>query len=294
MSPLTSGSSDDFKILSSKLTGILVGSLVNGEEGAQTGMNIASSAEINNRQLHQDEEEFIYNMIDDFKSKVTYKTASGKFDVNYTDEQAFKLLTTSAKYMIDQETQETYDDNSRYIGKNSFSQSKLNSAIEYLQTSSQGLTFIDTYKESMSPQSFFTSTKEQHEDSSWTPSSQIALSDQLIGPFIPVTRVGQVLGSTTKEISPVIIQSGKKSIDTINKIDNNIGSWISIKKDGIPLPTGVKKWTTDNIGYGDINDGINSSLPPATFWGTTYSIYDNWNIIKERVNQIFLDDQDNK
>ena len=59
LSPLSSNLNKDEQILTSQLTGILTGALINSEAGAKQGYNLTTSAEFNNRQLHQKEIEFI-------------------------------------------------------------------------------------------------------------------------------------------------------------------------------------------------------------------------------------------
>ncbi|RXJ69110.1 hypothetical protein CRV08_03615 [Halarcobacter ebronensis] len=126
-------------------------------------------------------------------------------DSEYTDKQALALLTTAAKYMLDEDSQNNYDENIHDIGVNQFTKKELNNAIEYLKTNSQGQYFIDTYKESMKAQPYFTATKEQKEDNDWTPDFTVDLYNQGVGPIFLPTRVGTVIGNGVKEVSPIII-----------------------------------------------------------------------------------------
>ncbi len=59
ISPLTSDQSKTIQLAISQLSGTLVGAALNGDKGATTGYHIATSAELNNRQLHEDEIKFI-------------------------------------------------------------------------------------------------------------------------------------------------------------------------------------------------------------------------------------------
>lgn len=206
--------SDDGQLLTSQLTGILVGGLVDGEDGAKTGYNTATSAELYNRRLHKKEVEFIYEAIEDFKMKNKGKTLTGR-EIEYSDKKALRLLTIAGKYMVDKSSKDNYDAKSRFVDSNEFSKEEINKTIEYLKTESKGLNFIDTYKESMKPQEYFTSTKEQYEDSNHRPDRILGLDNQGIGPIIPIARVGQTLGNTTKEISPVIIQKTSQAYDDV-------------------------------------------------------------------------------
>lgn len=70
LSPLSNNLGDKEQLLSSQLTGILVGSLVNGEDGANIGFNLATSAELNNRQLHKKEIEWLKNNANEFAKKI--------------------------------------------------------------------------------------------------------------------------------------------------------------------------------------------------------------------------------
>ena len=143
----------------------------------------------------------------------------------------------------------------------------LNESYNYLISSSKGLYFTDVYKEDMTTQPYFTSTDEQYKNSNWKPDSSIRLEDASLT-FVPTVKVGQILTTTTKEISPIIIQK-------VNTVDNFVGSYISIKKDNLPLPNSIKKWTTDNITYDDFNDFYNPSMPASTaVGGSSAIIYD--------------------
>ena len=66
LSPLSSNLNKDEQILTSQLTGILIGALINSEAGAKQGYNLTTSAELNNRQLHQKEIEFIKEKAQEF------------------------------------------------------------------------------------------------------------------------------------------------------------------------------------------------------------------------------------
>ncbi|ABS51217.1 two-partner secretion domain-containing protein [Campylobacter hominis] len=53
LTPLSSNLNKDEQILTSQLTGILTGALINSEAGAKQGYNLTTSAEMYNRQLHK-------------------------------------------------------------------------------------------------------------------------------------------------------------------------------------------------------------------------------------------------
>ena len=66
LSPLSSNLNKDEQILTSQLTGILTGAIINSEAGAKQGYNLTTSAEMYNRQLHEDEIEFIKEKAQEF------------------------------------------------------------------------------------------------------------------------------------------------------------------------------------------------------------------------------------
>ena len=66
LSPLSSNLNKNEQILTSQLTGILTGALINSEAGAKQGYNLTTSAELNNRQLHKKEIEFIKEKAQEF------------------------------------------------------------------------------------------------------------------------------------------------------------------------------------------------------------------------------------
>ena len=104
LSPLSKNLNKDEQILTSQLIGILSGAIINSEAGAKQGYNLTTSAELNNRQLHKDEENFINNHTDEFKEY--YKAQTGK---SLTEDEARKLLDFSGRYMIDYEKNGWYN-----------------------------------------------------------------------------------------------------------------------------------------------------------------------------------------
>lgn len=61
-------------------------------------------------------------------------------------------------------------------------------AVSFLINKSQGLKFLDTYKEEFTPTNYFSATKEQFYDNSYNPNEQIGLSDMSLV-FIPLARL---------------------------------------------------------------------------------------------------------
>lgn len=78
LTPLSSNLNKDEQILTSQLTGILTGALINSDNGAKQGYNLTTSAEMYNRQLHKNEIEFINNTIKKLKSIIKDKKLSSK------------------------------------------------------------------------------------------------------------------------------------------------------------------------------------------------------------------------
>lgn len=260
-SPLLEGMNNSTQQIISGVIGGLTAGLVGGESQISTGQTIAQSGTEYNRQLHQDEIKFIKGTISKFKSINKDKTLIGR-EIDYSDSKAQRLLMTAAKYMVDETSQNQFNDNTKYVNQNEFSKAELQTAINYLKSSSNGLAFVDTYKESMLGQKFFTSTPEQFKDSSWTPDNITGLGDQGIGPFVPVGRVGQTLGTGIKEISPSVFKSGKILVGKTGQVYDDIGRKVYIKQQEIPV---VKHFGAD-----EINDIFNESMPATTKIGQLY------------------------
>ena len=93
------------RLLASQLIGIIAGGIANGDEGANTGYKITTSADTYNRQLHQREIDFINNKnnIESFKSKL--QTTTNKI---YSDDEAKSILAKAAVSLTDKSFNETY------------------------------------------------------------------------------------------------------------------------------------------------------------------------------------------
>ncbi|MGF7493774.1 hemagglutinin repeat-containing protein [Campylobacter concisus] len=93
------------RLLASQLIGIIAGGIANGDEGANTGYKITTSADTYNRQLHQREIDFINNKsnIVSFKSKL--QTTTNKI---YSDDEAKSILAKAAVSLTDKSFNETY------------------------------------------------------------------------------------------------------------------------------------------------------------------------------------------
>uniref|UniRef100_UPI000AB9B815 DUF637 domain-containing protein n=1 Tax=Aliarcobacter cryaerophilus TaxID=28198 RepID=UPI000AB9B815 len=252
LSPLTANSSDEAKLLASQLTGIFVGGLAGGEEGANNGYIISTSGELYNRQLHQKEVEFLKDNIENFKEYI-----KGKY--NPVQEAIIsanieELLFQGADYWIDENMRNSIDNNTK---STPFPKEQLLKDINsFLLAQSEGLYFTDVYKEGMNSQPYFTSTQEQYKDSNWNPNSTIGLEDNSFV-FIPTGKVGQTIGNVGKEVSPIIIKGTGQLYD-------DIGRNIYIKQQQIPI--------VRHFGPDEINDILNPSMPATSKIGQMYGI----------------------
>ncbi|MFY9084942.1 filamentous hemagglutinin N-terminal domain-containing protein [Aliarcobacter cryaerophilus] len=192
LSPLTANSSDEAKLLASQLTGILVGGLAGGEEGANNGYIISTSGELYNRQLHQDEIKKIYSQVDDFSSKT-----------GLSKEKSLELLTLAGNMLVDENTYNEYTNSTKYIGVD-FLPKDVENAMSYLLENSQGKTFLDM--PTQQTQEYFTSQDYMYKNSDWNPNTKefyyvpnmINKSDKDM--FLNVIR-----GKTDEEISKLFI-----------------------------------------------------------------------------------------
>jgi len=222
--------------------------------------------------------------IDDFSNK----TGMNK-------EESLKLLTRAAKYYNDKDTQmNTPALNEEQIEagyiSTTYTKAQIDEAYNYLISSSKGLYFTDVYKEDMISQQFFTSTDEQYKNSNWKPDSTKGLEDNSLT-FVPTVKVGQTLGTATKEVSPIIIQkSGQVYDDGTLEMIQGVNSVIpNITNKYILDPTNSLKI----IGFGEVvNDIFNESSPiPSTVKGTVGSLLNNISnedekSIQEKVNYL--------
>jgi hypothetical protein len=282
LSPLTVNSEEKTQLLASQLTGILVGGIVGGEEGANNGYIISTSGEMYNRQLHQDEIKKINAQVDDFSNKT-----------GLSKEESLKLLTIAAKYYNDKDTQmntpalNEEQIEAGYISTTKYTKAQIDEAYNYLISSSRGLYFTDVYKEEMTSQQLFTSTDEQYKNSNWKPDNTKGLEDSSLT-FVPTVKVGQTVGNATKDVSPVIIKKTGQVYDdvtfgTINQF-NNVAPNLTSKYLGNPV-----KITENGLDYiGSILPGI----PENNKWGsrgflTGYAIekYIQYKINQEEVNK---------
>ena len=176
------------RLLASQLIGIIAGGIANGDKGANTGYKITTSADTYNRQLHQREIDFINSMADDYAAKN-----------NISKEQAVKILYTAASVLVDKgsyndftskEKFEVRDENDEISVINynekfyKFNQGDINNAKAYLLVNSKEKSFRDIYKEEFTKQDYFTATKEQYNNSGYTPDKSVGLEDGSLS-FLP-------------------------------------------------------------------------------------------------------------
>ena len=91
-------------------------------------------------------------------------------------------------------------------------------AVSFLINKSQGLKFLDTYKEEFTPTNYFSATKEQFYDNSYNPNEAQGLGDMSSWLF-PMGKIG---GSVVKETggmiyegSKVILQKGSNKVSSL-------------------------------------------------------------------------------
>ncbi|ASM35178.1 putative filamentous haemagglutinin, intein-containing protein [Campylobacter sputorum subsp. bubulus] len=169
-------------LLSSNL--LLTEAIIDEDKGANKGYNLATSSEVYNRQLHKDEEEFLNKHSKEFKSY--YETQTGK---TLTDSEAKSLLFLSGRYIVDAKENGTFNI-LNFFGKTDFSKDELNTGINFIYQKSQGLKFIDHYKENFTPTNFFSVTDEQFYNHSYNPNTPQGLSDMSFM-FIPMGKTGK-------------------------------------------------------------------------------------------------------
>ncbi len=172
-----------------------------------------------------------------------------------------------------------------------YTQEQMTQAFEFLQGNSKGKGFVVDLKTNR--QQLFASTQQQFDSDDYPKNQQDSLEHDFV--FLPM--VGKTLqtgGSFIKTISPSIFNGGKRVIQNLNKIDDDVGRYIQYQKDKLPLSNNIKRWTTDRINYDSIGD-ISPALPPVTFSGTIYNIWDNREIIQDRIQKlIYSDDKNNE
>lgn len=138
------------RLLSSQLTGILIGSLLNDTNGANLGYNLATSAELNNRQFHQKEMEFINNQ--DNINKFKQILQENNQDIKYSDEEVISILAKGGISLNDKSFNEAYNKNLSNDEIN-----KINLAREFIKQSS-------FYNTNLGQTNAFNPTLEQYND----------------------------------------------------------------------------------------------------------------------------------
>lgn len=182
-----------------------------------------------------------------------------------SQDEAKDLLTTASKYYNDKNAQQNTpalsDEQIKagLLSTTKYTKDELDKAYNYLLNNSKGEYFIDVNGENMTPQKMFTSTKEQYNDSSYNPNSSVGLEDSSLI-FLPSAKVGQTLGTATKEVSPIIIQKSGQVYDsvtlgTINQL-NNVAPNLTSR---YILDTGNSLKIIGGIGI--INDVFNPAEP---------------------------------
>ncbi|QOG12847.1 filamentous hemagglutinin N-terminal domain-containing protein [Arcobacter sp. FWKO B] len=277
LSPLTVNSSQQTQLLTSQLTGILVGGLSGGDSGASVGYNIATSAEIYNRQLHKDEIQFIRDNAKRYAEKY-----------NLTEREAIKELYNTAMYINDKESQRNISimtEEQKVLGLiavNGMDEINFIRAVEFLFSESAGKMIVDTYKEQMSPQPMFTSTLSQFINNGYTMDSTIGLVDSS-ATFVPTVKVGQTFYNTGKVVTPYVVRQTGQVYDDVtlgiisqgNKVAPNLtNKYILDPYNSLKIIGGIEV----------INDIFNESNPiPSTVKGAIGSLIKN---IDDKIKEV--------
>lgn len=216
--PLSKDLNKNEQLLTSQIIGILSGSIINSNDGANLGFNLASSSEIYNRQLHKDEIEWLEKSSNEFKSY--YETQTNR---SITDEEARDLLHTAGKYIVD------VNDNAKFnilnfFDKADFSKDEINTATNFIFKNSAKMKFTDLYKEEFTPTDFFSATDEQFYNNSYNPNSPQGLNDVNLV-FIPSAKVGGsgvgVFGKGSKGVLEKPLGSVSKRDELLNSVQND-------------------------------------------------------------------------
>jgi len=235
--------------------------------------------------LSQKEIDFIYNNIDKLKeelaNKYTTYTLQGK-TVQLNTEQ---ILLQSAKYLVDEEYSNSKQNSSIIANKE-----VLEEVGEILKDMSKNEYMQDVYL-GLETQALFTVTPEQYKNPDYDTDNSKGLIDTSVETLSTIIPAAGTVVKAGVEVAPSVFNGGKRVIQKLDDIDNSIGSWVSIKKDNLPLPSSVKKWTTDNVKYDDFNDFYNPSMPASTtVGGSSAIIYDK---AKEIINNLFNNEEKN-
>ena len=243
----------------------------NGNEGANTGYKITTSADTYNRQLHQREIDFINSMADDYAAKN-----------NISKEQAVKILYTAASVLVDKgsyhdftskEKFEVRDENDEISVINynekfyKFNRGDINNAKAYLLVNSKEKSFRDIYKEEFTKQDYFTATKEQYNNSGYTPDKSVGLEDGSLS-FLPAPIFSKsafglfkntALKNPLENISytkKVLTQMSNKS-DYFHSFPNAVDAFAKYgKKSEIIGKDGIKKVKIEIQGSYKNHDGV--------------------------------------
>ncbi|NLK67058.1 MAG: hypothetical protein GX282_06245 [Campylobacteraceae bacterium] len=245
LSPLSKDLGEKEQILSSQLIGILSGAIINDETGANQGYSLATSAEVYNRQLHQDEERFLKERSEEFRKY--YKDITDK---ELSSQEARDLLLLSGRYIVNAKDNGIINIQNDPIinlfnifGKAEFNKDEINTAMGFIFEKSQGMKFIDIYSKPFTnkarEQEFFTATDWQFYNNSYDPSSEFFESDtfatKLFSAKYPLAymhysrnRYNKVADIELKNISNTLSNSNISNIEQPTKLLDN---WVIYPKD---------------------------------------------------------------
>ncbi|QOG12449.1 hypothetical protein [Arcobacter sp. FWKO B] len=141
ISPLTANSSEKIQLATSQLAGVIAGGLSGGDSGASVGYNIATSAEIYNRQLHKDE-----IALQKTKNALKLKEVLAEISPNLSRENVNYLYEQTQKAMVDENGQKILDrivEKARIQGMEQEVLTVINEAKQQILSDAKGNVYVD-------------------------------------------------------------------------------------------------------------------------------------------------------
>ena len=236
--------------------------------------------------LSQKEIDFIYNNIDKLKEELANKYTTYTLQGKTVQLNAEQILLQSAKYLVDEEYSNSKQNSSIIANKE-----VLEEVGEILKDMSKNEYMQDAYL-GLETQALFTVTPEQYKNPDYDTDNSIGLTDSS-ATFVPTAKIGSVIGNATATVAPSVFNGGKRVINTINQIDDDIGRYIQYQKDKLP-DSFVNKWVTKEIDQNVLNDIFNESLPASSglgaLWGIGVNVIDKKEEIRDTIKNVLSND----
>jgi hypothetical protein len=158
--------------------------------------------------------------------------------------------------------------------------------IAFLKQNSKDKKIINIYKQNMTPQNYFTSTKEQYKDNSYTPDTSIGLKDEsyLFVPISPILKTTSKAGTTIGELATK--RADELYLNTGIRVDNFIRNEVSPKANNMYYNTKNFIYDPENVmNAHDFLQGFDAKYPNIT----TKFPYINWHtggfVMRKVVNE---------